>query len=73
MNEQVLKTSGADVLSSKKKNSKKLYGDGGGGVCKTAVMWLLETLNTRFSFFTGCQKGPQEKMERKWQETSTKL
>ena len=31
MNEQVLKTSGADVLSSKKKNSKKLYGDGGGG------------------------------------------
>ena len=57
----------------RKKTQKNFMGTGGGRVCKTAVMWLLETLNTRFSFFTGCQKGPQEKMERKWQETSTKL
>ena len=42
------------------------------GECKTA-MWFFKSLNTRFSFFTGCQKGAQEKMERKWQETSSKL
>ena len=31
MNEQLQKTSGTDVLSSKKKNSEKPYGEGGGG------------------------------------------
>ena len=43
MNEQVLKTSGAGVLSSKKKTHTNFIGGGGEGVvCKTAVMWLLE-------------------------------
>ena len=32
MNEQLLKTSGADVLSSKRKLSKTLGGGGGGGI-----------------------------------------
>ena len=31
MNEQLQKTSGTDVLSSKKKNSEKPYGEGGEG------------------------------------------
>ena len=43
MNEHVLKTSGADVLSSKKNPQTNFMGGGGGGaVCQTAVMWLLE-------------------------------
>ena len=48
LNEQVPKTSGADVLSSRKKNSKKNLRGGGGGIPPLYVRGLIKTSKTHY-------------------------
>ena len=57
-----------------KKGSASDYGAHKTAMMRVKIQYVLEIwLTLVLLFFTGCQKGPQENMERKWHETASKI